>query len=337
MKKVYLLSGISGSGKSTFAKEFLSENGHLNVVYLSTDEIREDHNLDFTDKAVFTILNEAYSKAVANPAVDVIIVDATNLTRKRRSVFKRKGVHITVVLFMSTLDNAVNRVNLRGHTPVPEASIKTQLIALEPPVIGVDCDSFVVRGASFFNDKIKVVNGNPTLAPFAFPNVESLLSALKPEVKDNELSGIARSHRSRFHAESISTHINMTVNLAHTVDLKTVALFHDLGKPIARVDHENYSSFKRHERYGAILYLNYIASVTNSFDKEITVNDENLLTILYHMLMFNDLSIKTIVKNGLNPSLLDKLFAFNEIDKKCSMRSVKMIDEENGDIDPLLK
>ena len=59
---------------------------------------------------------------------------------------------------------------------------------------------------------------------------ENNLDLIDEDFIDFELNGLSAPHNSSFHLETIDTHINLTIKGADTVDLKVIALFHDLGK-----------------------------------------------------------------------------------------------------------
>ena len=86
MATFYLLVGIPGSGKSTYAKELSKKtNGHI----ISSDDIRTElfgsRHITKNDKKVFKLMRKRIVDSLQN-GIDVIC-DATNVTPGRRASF----------------------------------------------------------------------------------------------------------------------------------------------------------------------------------------------------------------------------------------------------------
>lgn len=322
MKQVYLLSGISGSGKSTWRKEFEQNNKNLNICTLSSDDIREELGLSPQDDSVFKIIDDRYSKAISAKEIDVIIIDATNLTHKRRIRYKRKDATIKIILFFTSLSTALTRVRGREKlSEIPYESLVTQSIALMPPIVGYDCDSFELYGESFFKNGLrKKLKPNYRIFLATMSSITDFLPLVNDSVLENELNGIFNGHNSLFHKETINEHIDLCLSISNSIDMKIISLFHDLGKPIARVDskEKGYTSFKRHERFSSIMFLNFLYSFTNEYQSEQKENNILLLGIFFHMLTFK-LTTKNIMKYNMSEQLIDLLLEFNVIDKQSSI------------------
>ena len=84
--KLILLVGIPGSGKTTYAKKYISESSKM-TVHLSSDSIRYelygDESIQGNPADVFTLMQKR-AVAALNEGYDVIY-DATNITRKDRA------------------------------------------------------------------------------------------------------------------------------------------------------------------------------------------------------------------------------------------------------------
>lgn len=80
-----LLVGIPGSGKTTYAKNYIEQNA--NTIHLSSDAIRKelygDENIQGNPADVFSLMQKRAIEAL-NDGYDVIY-DATNITRKDRA------------------------------------------------------------------------------------------------------------------------------------------------------------------------------------------------------------------------------------------------------------
>lgn len=91
MNKVIVLIGVAGSGKTTYAKEFMKKEPKAKYIYINADEIRfqmldsKNTKIYFDpaiEKNVWDKVFEQYSFALGN--FNDIIFDATNLTFERR-------------------------------------------------------------------------------------------------------------------------------------------------------------------------------------------------------------------------------------------------------------
>lgn len=78
---IYMLIGIQGSGKSTFAKKYAKE---WNCKIISTDQVRSDNPGIKEEKVWETIYKTAYEITLKN---EDAIFDATNITPKVRKRF----------------------------------------------------------------------------------------------------------------------------------------------------------------------------------------------------------------------------------------------------------
>lgn len=84
--KLIVLSGVAGVGKSTYIKEHYSS-----ATIISSDQIAQeigaanDDIVTQNNSPVFTEMYERVKKEMKNKT-EIIVVDATMLTRKRRSV-----------------------------------------------------------------------------------------------------------------------------------------------------------------------------------------------------------------------------------------------------------
>ena len=92
MKEFEMFCGLSGSGKTRYIKDYverLRKEGY-NVEVLSSDAIREyvfgDINDQTHNKEVFNIIHKRIAEwtAEVDDINDILIIDATNLTRKNR-------------------------------------------------------------------------------------------------------------------------------------------------------------------------------------------------------------------------------------------------------------
>ena len=130
----YIMSGIPGCGKSTWARKFTAE--HDNVVNVSRDEIRfslltdgEDYFAREDDAiAIFySEINEALAEG------HDVIADATHISeRALRNTMRRIDIDCNKVLvsFDTPLDTCIARNALRdGRARVPERVIRNMWLS----------------------------------------------------------------------------------------------------------------------------------------------------------------------------------------------------------------
>lgn len=83
MNKIILMKGLSCASKSTTALKLAHK---YDAVVLSSDEIREEFGLEWTDKSVFNILDK---RVIENIEKGInVIIDATNLSIRKHRKFK---------------------------------------------------------------------------------------------------------------------------------------------------------------------------------------------------------------------------------------------------------
>ena len=106
---LWIMCGLSGSGKSTIARQIANENP--NTVIVSSDAIREELTGNYEDQQhneeVFKIFHDRIRKNLENKKN--VIADATNLTMKSRRAIMMKvnglEVHKVCVVIQSHLNS----------------------------------------------------------------------------------------------------------------------------------------------------------------------------------------------------------------------------------------
>ena len=140
MSVLYMLIGIPGSGKSTWAKKMQEEQG---AYWVSRDQIRfqylkdDDDYFAYEDKVfdefVSEIQNAIYDK------FSIIIADATHLNVKARNKVLRRlslrGTRVEYVYFNVDLKTALERNAQRsGRARVPDSVIMNMQKSIQLPV-----------------------------------------------------------------------------------------------------------------------------------------------------------------------------------------------------------
>ncbi len=149
-RRLYLLVGIQGSGKSTYARQYLRH-----CLRVSLDDLR----LMLSGVAYDPATEPAVSSAAAAMAEALLsqlddwqrdlLFDATNVTRELRGRnlvrARRHGVEAVAVYFACPLEVALER-NARRPNPVPEEIIRRFHAQLEPPTFDEGFADIIVVG-----------------------------------------------------------------------------------------------------------------------------------------------------------------------------------------------
>ena len=132
-KKVYLLSGIPGSGKSYWAHNVLMPQCHT-PKYISRDEVRfsiisDDDSYFAKEDEVFDVFVHRINLALLDNDVSDVIIDATHLNEKSRMKILNRIKHdnniIIAVDFRTPLETCLDRNEKReGRAKVPRGVIR---------------------------------------------------------------------------------------------------------------------------------------------------------------------------------------------------------------------
>lgn len=268
--EVVMFVGIPASGKSTTSRKY-SEKGY---VILSSDDIRavivsehpelvhEDGHNDQLHSLVFEHVRKEVIRLLKKGIS--VVVDATNLRRKKRIAFIRNlgrvVCHKKCVLFITPREVCLERNSRReGVARVPDAAMKRMFSSFECP------------GYYEGWDEIETVISE---IPYRFPFEETYDFA-----QDNI-----------YHSLTLHGHLDATKKYAqnkgfppHIVE---VAYYHDIGKLYVKEfknrcgDTTETAHYYDHENYSAYLYL-----TEKCCGKELT--DALLDEILYNTQLIN--------------------------------------------------
>ena len=141
LKKVWLISGIPGSGKSTWVKQQIAEKGGF---WASRDAVRfsmvrEDEPYFERENEVFNAWIAQICEALANPIIEDIYIDATHLNDRSRektlSRLPKENINkITNVVFLVPIETCLKRNAQRtGREVVPEEAIRNMEKSFKMP------------------------------------------------------------------------------------------------------------------------------------------------------------------------------------------------------------
>jgi predicted kinase len=141
-KRLFLLSGPAGCGKSTWAKSQVEKNGGIwisrDVIRLHIVEARGGDYFDYEGE-VFNLFISTIQEAINNPTGTNIYVDATHLNKAARDrVLKRLNLdlldEVNCVFFDVSADVAIERnENRTGFAHVPRSVIRRMWYQHEKP------------------------------------------------------------------------------------------------------------------------------------------------------------------------------------------------------------
>jgi len=205
-----VLTGLLGSGKSTYGKRYAEEN---NATYLSSDEIRKEltgsEECFDKDGEVFSLMLQRAKDSLLNGKSTVY--DATNLSSKRRiSLLKSLGsieCKKNCTIICTPIDICLKQ-NRNRERCVPEAVIKDMRKRFTPPMKFEGFDNVDL----YYPDKnYENFNGN----------TGSYIEEMKTANHDNP-----------HHKETIGEHSVLVKEKLDTCDyaMEIAALIHDCGK-----------------------------------------------------------------------------------------------------------
>ena len=151
MSTLYITVGLPGSGKSTYAKEFIKGK---DIEYLSSDSLRAVFGKSEEDQTVTPLVFGHIKRKVDEFLKDGknVMVDATSVNRKERSDYintaKKYGAKVVAIIFKMDRQGLIDRNKKRGEQGgrvVPDFVIDKMLAKYEEPSFdeGIDVTIYV--------------------------------------------------------------------------------------------------------------------------------------------------------------------------------------------------
>ena len=136
---LYITVGLPGSGKSTYAKNFIKDK---DIEYLSSDSLRAVYGKSEEDQTVTPLVFGHIKRKVDEFLKDGknVLVDATSVNRKERSDYintaKKYGAKVVAIVFKMDRQGLIDRNKKRGEQGgrvVPDFVIDKMLNKFEEP------------------------------------------------------------------------------------------------------------------------------------------------------------------------------------------------------------
>lgn len=209
-----LLVGIPGSGKTTYAQNYIKDNSKP-IVHLSSDGVREelygDASIQGNPSEVFALMQKRAIDALNN-GCDVLY-DATNITRKDRACIIGvcpKFAKIECHIIWAPIDECIKRDAARERT-VGKEVIDRMLKRFQAP--------YYDEGI----DEIKIIR------PDSFDSTRYWHKIM---------SDMRIPHNNHHHTLGIEQHCLEALDEIETrtsnIELLRAALYHDIGKPYVK-------------------------------------------------------------------------------------------------------
>lgn len=259
---LWVMVGLSGSGKSSVAKEIAEENP--NTVIVSSDNIREELTGDYgnqeNNEEVFKVFHKRIREALENNTN--VIVDATNITmRSRRAIIENvKGIECNKIVYLIPKPFRQCKIdNLNRQHPVPEEVLDRQIRKFQIPFYEEGWD--LIKRRDFLRD------GEITILDIS----------LKMENFDQ---------KNPHHTMSLLEHSDYTYKLfadkEYPMSFQLGAVLHDVGKLYCQTfDEFGTAHYIDHDSIGSYLAL---TSLDGFYHYDIL---DVCFLINYHMMPFN--------------------------------------------------
>lgn len=248
--RLMMLVGLPGSGKSTWAEKYITENG--NTVIIASDKIRKelfnDENSQEDNNRVFYEM-EVRALNYLNKGVNVIY-DATNVVRKRRKAFLDKlptWVRKEAYVIWAPLEVCIERDSSRDRT-VGKNVIWKMVKSYQPP---------------FFDEGFNRIYYKYTInSDFDILNYITKIRFMMKEPHDNP-----------HHKYDIYEHCEKAAEYILPYDhiLREATRWHDCGKPYVKDFHNNkgeltdIAHYYNHQNVGSYLIPGIFANYTETY------------------------------------------------------------------------
>lgn len=247
MATLNIMIGISGSGKSNYAKKYLLTN---NSVYLSSDDIRVEL-YGFEDQTHNDVVFETMKKRTLNALKEGkdVIYDATNLNKKRRSGIINEAhkldAQVDAYLCCTPINIILERNITRAERQLPWDKLVQMIQSIEPPMYYEGFDNIYLIDGGMYNDVydynflIKECSGYNQNNPHHYETLEEHIKAVTKKAEN----------------------LGETLKLRNDAEiLRQAARYHDFGKLYTKSfnDKKGHYVYYGHDKVSTYLYLCHI-------------------------------------------------------------------------------
>lgn len=259
---LYIMCGLSGSGKSTIAAQIANENP--NTIIVSSDAIREELTGNYEDQEhneeVFKIFHNRIRKNLENKKN--VIADATNLTMKSRRAIMMKvnglEVHKVCVIIPKPFEQCKIDNKNREH-PVPNEVLDKQIRRFQIPFCEEKFDEIQIN-VFYKENRLTLGEMFSMMEGFDQKNPHHTMDLYNHSFHTYEL----------FSSKCYPAKYNIS------------ALLHDFGKMYCQTFDENgIAHYYEHHAIGSYLILENLSGI---FYEDI---GDICFLINYHMMPFN--------------------------------------------------
>ena len=321
---IYLLKGVTGAGKSTYAKELSIDTG---AIIVSTDEIRAEFNMICNSPEAISkqkIIVEDYLKEGKS-----VIVDGTNLKKRADNYYLQLGAKykakVNLIYFATHPYRWEKNIEKRGNDRIEFLKIRNNMYSAltftgiekfdDVTIIINDTMEPIDDFQSFYLNNKKIFLENPRkFISLLLNNYEGIF----PEFE----ACIGYDQENINHNQTLDEHI---LSLAEYLSYKNEsevmiwsAILHDLGKltdGIKQIDETGNASYQGHA--GASTDIGACVLSRFGFDFEFIL--KVLPIINRHMYIPYEGKLSKNKINALGKDIYDKLVLFREADK-CSKK-----------------
>lgn len=328
-QRFLMMVGIPASGKSTMAKELVEDRD--DIIYLSSDEIREELLGDVNDQSknseVFVEMTKRAKEALKDGKH--VIYDATNISRKRRrGLLQQLPKNVKkVACYVSTEYKDIIKQNESRDRVVPKHAIDKMYKTLQIPIYSEGWDKIV-----FFHHDNVTNNQMPKQFTDAV-RVGVLLNREGYELMKflasyfDEFFGIYDMPQdSKYHSFSVSRHIYYVYRYVlenyeakNEEDMEVMlwtALLHDVGKHFCKSfvnrkgEETRYANFIGHEYVGSQMAVQFLHKM--NFEDDFIHKVATL--IQFHMYLLDERANRDKLKRYVGEEMFEKLEFLREAD-----------------------
>lgn len=307
-----IIVGVPGGSKVNY----LATHATPDAVVIDADELRlQLYGTLMTRRSQKTLLFSQVTKQL-NTAIKKhqnIWYNAIDGSRKQRILLynqaKKHGYQVHIIWFIDDMWQLLY-CDEGHHERLSLTFFKQHLLAMDPPIINLDCDDMVVKLKHRLWQYAKINDPLTFTSMFCAPNeVVGTQMLHDTTVPDNGI----------YHTESLQEHLQLCLQMAQpNAILATVAQWHDAGKVAVRkydAQHHTYHYYD-HEIYSSYAYVVF----TLLHNHTLTAHQLMISQLIrWHMTPFRGISQRLIMREQLTPTMIALIKRFNQIDIAASI------------------